>query len=209
MKNFKFAFLLAFAAIIGLTSCDKSSVDAVADGESAVMDMIFLATTDDSTGTFRGHRGKCNITEVAAEDLPATVTDYITANYAGSTIERAGTNDAGTYIVKIMKEDGTYAGLAFDADGSFLAEKTHKSKGTSVAAEDLPAAITDYIASDYAGATLHKARLFDDGTYAVLIIQADETYLGLGFDADGNFVAELSMKDRKGKKHGPGKRMGH
>jgi hypothetical protein len=209
MKKIKLLgiFLLGFATL--LTSCDKNDVDASVDGESALVDMMFLATGADSTGVMRGHRGHCNLTEVAVADLSSTITSYITANYSGATIDRAGTNaETGNTMVKITLADGTHAGLIFDKDGTFLEAKTHKGKGTEVATADLPTAITAYITANYATATIAKARVMEDSTYGVLLSLADETYLGVGFDANGAFVSEFSMKDKKGNKHGKGKKKG-
>lgn len=208
MRNLKFAWLFALGMMAFMTSCDKQEVAVSStdtDGESALLDMMFLATGEDSTEatSSSSHRGKCNVTEVAVEDLSATITDYITANYAEATINRAGTNDdnSNTYV-KITLVDGSHAGLVFDADGAFVQERMRGSKGTSVDAADLPAAITDYISANYDGSSVHKAVLQSDGNYGVLLILADETYQGVGFDADGVFISELTMKNKRGKKHG-------
>ncbi len=203
MKNVKFAWLFVLGLMITMASCDQQEVDPLADDESAILDLMFLATTEDSTNTFRNNRGKCDLTEVAADELPAAITDYITANYEGASIERAGTStEKGIYAVAIKKADETFAGVIFDLEGNFIKEKTRRSKGTPVAAEDLPAAITDYITANYDGATISKARVHEDGRYGVLLTLADETYQGVGFDADGNFVGEFSMKNKRGKKYG-------
>ena len=186
-----------------MTSCDQQEVDPLADNESAILDLMFLATTEDSTNTFRNNKGKCDLTEVAVEELPAAITDYIVANYAGASIERAGTSaEKGIYAVAIKKADETFAGVIFDLEGNFLKERTRGRKGTPVAAEDLPSAITDYIAANYDGATVAKAFTHEDGRFGVLLILTDETFQGVGFDTDGNFVGEFSMKNKRGKKHG-------
>lgn len=215
MRNLKFAWLFALGMTAFMTSCEKDDVAISAsdsDQESALVDMMFLATADDSTVTSSeySHKGKCSVTEVAVEDLSTDITDYITTNYADATINRAGTNDnTGNTYVKITLSDGTGAGLVFDADGAFVSERTRRSKGTSVEEADLPVAITDYITANYDGASIHKAILQSDETYGVLLILADETYQGVGFDAEGTFVAEFSMRNKRGHKHGPGKRGGH
>ncbi|MFT5886955.1 MAG: hypothetical protein ACI9IP_003427 [Arcticibacterium sp.] len=207
MKNVKFAWLFVLGFIITMASCDQQEVDPLADDESAILDLMFLATTEDSTNTFRNHKGKCDLTEVAADELPAAITDYITANYDGASIERAGTStEKGIYAVAIKKADGTFSGVIFDLEGNFLKEKTRGPKGTPVAAEDLPSAITDHIAANYDGATVAKAFTHQDGRFGVLLILADDTFQGVGFDADGNFVGEFSLKNKRGKKFGPGKR---
>jgi hypothetical protein len=204
MKNLKFLILSLFAISIGFTSCDKSDVSPSTD-ESAYVDFMFLATTADSSKTT--HNGKkCNLTEVAVASLPAAITSYVSTNYAGATIDRAGTTTEGNYVLHVVKADGTHAGLIFDSKGAFVEVRQGKGgKGTEVALADLPAAITSYISTNYAGSTTVKAMTNADGKFGVLITKADATKLMLGFNADGSFVGELSM-DKKGGKGKGGKR---
>lgn len=210
MKHLKFALVLLFGGSVAFTSCESLNLNpSSSDGESAMMDMLFLATTEDSTDVIRGHHGQCNLTEIALEDLPAAITDYISANYPNSTIDRAGQNgNNGSFAVKITKEDGTIAGLLFNSDGGFIAEKTRGARPEPIDVSSLPSAITDYITANYEGATIHKAFQGNDGNYGVMLILADDSFLGVGFDSAGNYLGELSMKDLKGKKHGPGKGWG-
>lgn len=204
MKNLKFLILSLFAISIGFTSCDKSDVSPNTD-ESAYVDFMFLATTADSSKTT--HNGKkCNLTEVTVASLPAAITSYVSTNYAGATIDRAGTTTEGNYVLHVVKADGTHAGLIFDSKGAFVEVRQDKGgKGTEVALADLPAAITSYISTNYTGSTTVKAMTNAEGKFGVLITKADATKLMLGFNADGSFVGELSM-DRKGGKGKGGKR---
>lgn len=185
-------------SIFAFTSCNNDGVFPADDDASALADFMFLATTNDTTSTGRSH-GKCNVTEVAITDLPAAVTSYITANYAGATIDRAGKLDNGNFVVKVTKADATHTGLVFDAAGAFVSEKTHKGGkgGTPVAVADLSATIKAYIAANYAGATAEKAFTNAEGKFFVVIKKADATFVGLGFNADGSFISEMSKK-RKG-----------
>lgn len=66
-----------------------------------------------------GQKSKLNKVEVSA--LPATITSYVTANYATFTIKRAGTDADGNYIVGI-KNDTDHKVLKFDATGKFVEE---------------------------------------------------------------------------------------
>jgi hypothetical protein len=66
-----------------------------------------------------GEKSKLNKVEVSA--LPASITTYITANYAGFTIKRAGTDTDGNYIVG-LKNDTDHKVLKFDAAGKFVEE---------------------------------------------------------------------------------------
>ncbi|AEI49842.1 hypothetical protein [Runella slithyformis] len=63
------------------------------------------------------------LTKVEATALPASITGYITANYAGYEIKRAGKNDAGEYFVAVKKDD-TVKVVKFSAAGAFVEETT-------------------------------------------------------------------------------------
>jgi hypothetical protein len=88
------------------------------------------------------------------------------------------------------------------SDFLFLASN-HDSTGTktggkhNVTAIDvatLPAAITSYITTTYAGATINAAGTLTDGSYVVHITKADATVAGLRFTAAGVFVSEKAHK---------------
>lgn len=207
MKKLKVSFLMLFGLAVLFTACDQNAIDPqdLDAGELAVLDMVFLASTNDSTVVRDGYHksGKCNMTEVAIEDLPAAITTYISSTYEGSTIKRAGTNnDSGEYGVLVLKADGSHVGVRFAADGTFIAEYVKMGKkGTKVEVEDLPAAITGYITENFQDATIKGARQSDAGNFGVVIQLADETHKGLAFDAEGVYTGELTMKKR-GKKRG-------
>ncbi len=64
---------------------------------------------------------KSKLTEVAVTALPASISAYVTANHAGFTIKRAGTNADGNYIIGL--DNGTnHKVLKFDATGKFVEE---------------------------------------------------------------------------------------
>jgi hypothetical protein len=198
MKKLKVSFLMLFGLAVLFTACNQNNVDPydLDAGEQAVLDMVFLATTDAVPADSTRSKGKCNMTEVAIEDLPAAISSYISTNYEGSTVKRAGTNnETGEFGVMVLKADGSYVGVRFAADGSFIAEHVKMGKkGTSIAVEDLPAAVTAYITATYPDASIKGARQSDDGKIGVVIQLADESHKGLAFDAEGAFTGELSMK---------------
>jgi hypothetical protein len=71
----------------------------------------------------RGGKGRGSFAEITAAELPKAVTDYITKNYAGSTINKAAKSSVdGGFLVWIKKADGTNVGLSFGADGAFKQE---------------------------------------------------------------------------------------
>jgi len=200
-------FFVGIAAF--MTSCNLDNVSPFSlGGDSDSLDLLALASTGDSTASDTTHHrhGKHKVTEIEVSALPAAITSYISTNYAGATIDRAGTLEDGSYVVKITKADATSVGLKFDSAGAFVAEKTPKAKPTHIAVADLPAAITAYITTNYAGATIKHAVQHADGTYGVLVQKADNTMVGVGFDAAGNFTAEMTPREKgNGKKKGPKK----
>jgi hypothetical protein len=199
MKNL--IWISLFGLFVTVSSCNLDSV--VPADDNAVANFLFLSTAEDNpTGTKPDK--KCNLTVIEAKDLPKAVTDYISANYAGGTIESAGKTDDGKYIVRVKKADGTYVGVAFDANGVFLKEKAHKDHGTPVATADLPKAVTDYVSANYAGGTIVKAFKNTEGALRVIVKKADETFVGVGFDATGKFTGEVTV-NKKGKDKGKGR----
>ena len=68
------------------------------------------------------HYGKkAKLTEVDIATLPASVGTYVTANYAGFTIKKAGKDADGNLLVGI-KNDATHKVLKFDSTGVFKEE---------------------------------------------------------------------------------------
>jgi outer membrane lipoprotein-sorting protein len=64
---------------------------------------------------------KSKLTEVAITALPASITSYVSANYAGFSIKRAGTDADGNFIVGLDNGTG-HKVLKFDATGAFKEE---------------------------------------------------------------------------------------
>jgi hypothetical protein len=150
------------------------------------------------------HVCKGKLTEVAVADLPAAITTYISTTYPSSTIKYAAADQSGKIVVSIVLADGTTPkGLLFNADGTFKEELTHvahKAKLTEVAVADLPATITSYITTTYAGAEIKKAGINADGQYFVGIL-FDSKVKVLLFNADGTFSKELEKSAKGPKRH--------
>jgi hypothetical protein len=73
-------------------------------------------------GMQQGHMGTPpQLTEVDIATLPTAITDYISKNYTGATIKKAGKDATGNYSVLIEK-DNKPLGLLFDATGVFQKE---------------------------------------------------------------------------------------
>lgn len=147
---------------------------------------LFFSTGGDflREGAPRGRHGRRgNFGEVIAlEDLPAAITDYIAANYPDATVERARLGGRG-YLVGL----DTGIALLFDTEGNFEGERTcgggSGHEGRSIAIEDLPTAITDYVAANHPDTAIERAKYYPDG-YKVKL----EDGTRLAFDTDGNLL---------------------
>jgi hypothetical protein len=209
MKKLKITLVLAVLVAMNFYSCKKEESAQSSDDETVVSDFLKMSVasttcTKDSADSLRRH-SRLEITQIDIATLPASISTYVSANYPGSTIDKAGTDSLGNYYVRINNADGTHIGLEFDAAGNFvkvLLKKHRDHDGTEIAISALPASITAYISTNYVGATIHKAKLETDGTYKVLIVLSDKSFLGLSFDSTGKFLAAISVKDRSGRKKG-------
>lgn len=199
----KNTLLLAILFAFTIISCQKEdALDTSADVED-VTDFLKMGASADATDS-PAVRKKCrDITQIDIATVRSEITAYINTNYAGASIEKAGVDSLGNFFIKIVKADGSHIGLLFDANGNFVKEllRGHKHrKGTEIAVADLPANASAYITANYATASIHKAIKMEDSTYKVILVLADGTYQGLAFDANGNFVSTVTVKDKHGRK---------
>lgn len=189
-------------ALFGVTlwSCNQNQT--VSPDTDAVLSAARLSS--DTTGFFC----RDSLTKIGVATLPATVTSYISANYAGATIDYAAKDDAGNFLVAITRNDQRTA-LLFNADGTFSKELSLRGGGkghgkghgpghkggdrdslTKVAVADLPAAITSYITTNFASATVTAAALDATRGYLVMITQGTDRRTLL-FGTNGTFTQEI------------------
>lgn len=153
---------------------------------------------------------------IAASALPAAITAYLNANYAGYVIREAETHSSnGTlagYEVEIV-QNNTEFDLTFDAAGTFVdlnakdgdddhenegegdhngGQGDHNGKASTIVQSALPAAVGTYLAKNYAGYTFVSAKVEKN---AAGIVQGYEVHFTLGgkkyeaeFDAAGVFL---------------------
>ncbi|KPM47042.1 hypothetical protein [Jiulongibacter sediminis] len=202
MKKIIVTALVAVA--VNLTSCDQNEVSPA----STLTEAFDMATAGGGQpgserpgpGGMEGQRPE--ITEVAVEELSSSITEYINANYAGATIDRAGTDPEGNFLLGISLSDEGHRGLLFDASGNFVEEKQKpEGKGpgdkmgqrpelTELDISALSATISDYISANYADFSIEKAGTDPEGNTMVLVSNGD-TKTGLLFNAEGGFEKEL------------------
>jgi hypothetical protein len=192
--------------------------------------LIGISTTDgghlglmfDASGNFveekqkpRGQQGQMGprpeLSELNVNDLSDDITSYITTNYTGASIEKAGTDAEGNIIIGISTADGGHRGLMFDASGNFVEEKQRpegqngqmgpRPELSDLDINDLSDNITSYITANYAEAAIGKAGTDTKGNTIVLIVTGEQK-TGLLFNADGSFEKELPPPPRGGQRSG-------
>lgn len=144
-----------------------------------------------------GHHG----TPIDVDSLSSVITDYINANYPDSLeILHAGISPDGNTVVVLSN----HVVVVFDADGNFVEEIVltghpggnggdgdHGDHGTPVDTDSLSTAITDYISTNYPDAEILHAGINADGNTVVVL----SGHIAVVFDADGNFIEEITLGD--------------
>lgn len=143
----------------------------------------------------KGRGPKDSLTQIAPASLPAAITTYITANYAGATIEVAAKDDTRGYLVMITQNSERKT-LLFNTDGTFSQEVQRKERSsfTKIDAATLPAAVKTYITTNYATSTIVQAGKNTAGQFAVWVQASGSKPITLLFAADGAFVQVLKHK---------------
>lgn len=140
---------------------------------------------------------------IAASALPSTISNYITSKYAGATTTQVNLNSNGTYVTYVTLAAGTtlkssaLAKLNFTAKGALESAETEN----VIAIADLLPAITNYITTNYAGATILNAHLESNGGFDVFITAADASKIKLDFGAAGTFISASTFKANGNHKH--------
>jgi len=160
--------------------------------------VLFSCTNNDSVSSTDAAAVASTYEIVAPAALPTTITSYIASKYVGSTTTEVNLNADGTYVTYVTLATGATAKtsstaktsnvvvkLVFTAKGVLVITKTE----TPVAIADLLPAITTYITTNYAGATINVAHTETGGSFDVLITAADGSKIKLNFAADGTFVS--------------------
>lgn len=116
-----------------------------------------------------------------------------------STLDVAG-NTGKTEVDEVLNAE-------LNPDPSALGKKKHRrdSLCKPIAIEDLPTAVTDYIASQYANALAKRACELRNGNIIVVVQVGEKAFLILEFGADGSFIKELEPRKKgpKGKHLSP------
>jgi uncharacterized protein YfiM (DUF2279 family) len=159
---------------------------------------------------------------IAFTSLPAAVSTYLDANYAGYTFQKAYTDKdpAGAvagYVV-VVNYNGKPVGLKFDAAGAFVKVLEQREgrdfsgrgfhrgghfddrdgmKRDTIAISALPAAVTAYFSSTYAQDTLVRA--FKGKDSSIIVLSINNGAYATAFSATGTFIKRSALPTPKGR----------
>ena len=191
MKNLKNLMLAALVLLVGLcTACDNEDANPDILNEVAAE----AETTELDSAAF-GSSQMEEWTVLAADDLPPAVVDYVSENYPSETITKAWLDENGGYVVLLRNRTA----LRFDNAGNHTetieeaGRRKRRPELTAIATEDLPEAISLYLADNYADFAIERAGTDAEGQYYVKLAEGPLVI----FDAQGNFVEERSAQDKK------------
>jgi hypothetical protein len=129
---------------------------------------------------------------ISADSIPAAITEYVAANYAGYTVHNAMYDTVCPYgitiNVMINVSDSLHHKLVFDASGLFIA-LAHRIKSA-----DLPAIVSANVTANYSAYTLRKKAevltLSDNSKLYKVYLHQDMIRLSVIFKEDGTVVCE-------------------
>ena len=116
-----------------------------------------------------------------AQNIPQAVTTAFKKSFPGITIKKWDKED-GNYETNFSK-DGKTMSATFDAKGNWMETET------DIKVSELPASVTDYVKTKYAGAAIKEAAIITN-PQAKKIYEAEVKGKDLQFDENGKFLKE-------------------
>lgn len=228
MKN----TLLFGVLALSITACQKSNEDTATEDTSINTADATIAVAASATTGVSGTTAdsvyvvnSCGRNEqrdsVAESSLPASVSTYVSTNYAGATFHKAfsisNSSTVTGYVVIVYYNDKPVA-LKFDASGTFVKVLEQREKGDlhgngwhnggrfqhrnglhkdTLALTGLPLTVQAYFATTYATDTLLKAYRTSDSGYVV--ISKNNGLFATTFDASATFKARVQLPQKPGR----------
>lgn len=146
-------------------------------------------------GCFDGRDGK-HRDSIAITNLPASIVTYITTTFTTDTIVKAFVTRDSNIIVITKTPNGLYANVFNKNNVLIKRVQMHHcgcfGKVLPIAETDLPASVTNYLVTTYAGYSLKQAFKIVDNTGTVkryvAFIDANNSKYVVEFDASGYFI---------------------
>ena len=116
-----------------------------------------------------------------AQSVPAEAKAAFAKNFPGATVKKWDKED-GNYEANFTK-DGKTMSATFDAQGTWVETET------DIKVSELPAAVSDYVKTNYKGASIKEAAVISNPT-SKKIYEAEVKGKDLLFDENGKFIKE-------------------
>lgn len=214
--------LFALAAGVLLASCTKNEFSANDDASSPSVIALALTNGTDSVYVVGvcGPRDRREAIDQSA--LPSSVTVYVSANYTGSTFNKAfvikdSNENIISYVVVVTFNNKPVA-LKFKASGEFekvleqreredlhgpghhrggLFEDRDGQQRDTVALSSLSATIIGYLTTHLSGDTLLKAFINKDGS--IVVLSKNNGLFATVFSANGSFILKAALSEKRGR----------
>ena len=223
--NFAIVFIMAFSSCqkeVALSITDAAAIQAAVIQTQAIAVIASTTTSGDSVYVVNTCARNEKRDTITFGNLPASVTGYLSTNYAGYTFQKAfaikeSTSTLQGYVV-IIQYNGNPVGLKFDANGNFVQvleqreghdligggwhkggcfDNRDRKLRDTIALSSLPVSIITYFSSNYGSDTLVRASVTRNGSYVVL--SKNNGLFATVFNASGNFVIRTELPAPRGK----------
>jgi len=215
-------------AILSLSSCKKDNGPALDEElQFAKLEAITISSTTaikgsgsttDSLFAMEACKKGNKKTQIEQSSLPASVTTYLSANYAGNTFQKAyqianqSTSALESYVVVVQFNDKPVA-IKFDSGGNFVKVlelregRNMKGKGgwhaggcfdnrdgkqrDTLAISAIPSAIKTYMSSTYSADTLVYA--FVNKDQSIVLISKNVEFYATSFTSANAFIKRIQL----------------
>lgn len=227
--------LMVFGAVFSMSSCKKDSTSvedtntisaefqAVSAGSTSTFSSTNTNSSTDSIYVLGCYPPKGHLTVIAVADLPASITTYLTANYAGYTaikfLKVTNQNNGAEGFVGIIKFNDKPVGLKFDSNGAFVrvleqreGKDLKKDNGwhlgglfdnrdgkhrDTLALTALPLGVKTYFAANYTQDTLQHAVVNRDGS--IIVLSLNKGIYATMFSSTSVFIKRMQLPAHQGK----------
>lgn len=116
MKNLMFAAVLS----LGTMTAFAQEENAVEETNTAVEESATNTTEAVEENATETSTTSEDFSEVAADELPESITAAVSKNYPTASIDKAYVNEANQYKLEVSLEDGTAGTLYADENGNWI-----------------------------------------------------------------------------------------
>jgi hypothetical protein len=230
-RKINYPALLLIGLLGVLSACTKEAVKTTSTGSSSISNKISASSANGTVALATVDTGKKDtlflvncfqphaLTDtVAFSALPSAISTYLTANYSGYTFEKAfevlSSTKAVTAYIVVIKYNGNFVGLKFDASGTFVSvleqmmgqdmsnpqgchpggpfgDRRGGPAQDTIALSAVPSAVLTYFETNYPTDTLLHAAVTPDTTY--ILISKNGSLYATNITAAGKLISRIKL----------------